>query len=256
MFRKIMAGLLAFVLSFSAFADAVLTSARGDIRANNVPVTVNQQIASGTTVTTGPDAQAVLRFDDGQGVVLNQNTEFRIVDYRYTAAAPQQDRSVFDLLRGAARFVTGAMGRRNQQALQVRAPQATIGVRGTDFMLAIVNPLYISVLEGAVAASNGAGTAVFSAGSLGTVATATTLATTTTAVPAAASAAFGSMQSVVISGAATTVASGTATGAGAATGTIGGVGLGAVAAIAVVAGLLAIAASKEDNNPPATTTHH
>src|SRR3989442_14173573 len=98
MFRKIMAGLLAFVLPFSAFADAVLTSARGDIRANNVPVTVNQQIASGTTVTTGPDAQAVLRFDDGQGGVLNQNTEFRIVDYRHTPAGPQQDTPVLHLL--------------------------------------------------------------------------------------------------------------------------------------------------------------
>src|SRR5256885_3683589 len=192
MFRKIMAGLLAFVLPFSAFADAVLTSARGEVRANNVPVTINQQIASGATVTTGPDAQAVLRFDDGQGVVLNQNTEFRIVDYRYTEAAPQQDRSVFDLLRGAARFVTGAMGRRSQQALQVRAPQATIGVRGTDFMLAIVNPLYINVLEGAVAASNTAGTSVFSAGSIASVATGSTLATSISAsvLPGAASSAF------------------------------------------------------------------
>jgi hypothetical protein len=255
MFRTITVGLFALALPITALADAVVTSARGDVRARNLPITVNQRITSGANVTTGQDAQAVLRFDDGQSVVLNQNTEFRIVDYRYTEAAPQQDRSVFDLLRGAARFVTGAIGKRNPAAFQARAPQATIGVRGTDFMLAIVNPLYISVIEGAIAASNAAGTVAFSAGSLASVATATTLATSISAaaLPAAASSAFGSMSSVVVSGAATTTAAGTATGAGAATG-VAGVGIGTVVGIAAVAAVLAIAASQSDNQT--TTVHH
>jgi hypothetical protein len=259
-FRSITVGLFAFVLPVAALADAVVTSATGDVQSRGLPVTSNQRITSGATVTTGAGAQAVLRFDDGQSVVLNQNTEFRIVDFRYSEAAPSQDRSVFDLLRGAARFVTGAIGRRNPNAFQARAPQATIGVRGTDFMIAIVNPLYLSVLEGAVAASNSAGTAVFSAGSLASVGSATTLAATTTAaaLPAAASSAFASLQSVVISGVVTTTtAAGTATGAGAATGTAVGLGtVGTIIGIAAAAAVIGAAASSNDNRNTTTTTNH
>ena len=82
---------------------------------------------------------------DGQRVVLNENTELKIVDYSYTEANPQGDRMVFDLLRGGARFVTGLLGKRSQSAFQMRTPHATIGIRGTDFMAVIVNPLYVNV---------------------------------------------------------------------------------------------------------------
>lgn len=255
MTRLLAAGLLAFVVPLSALANAVVTSARGDVRAGTIPVTMNQRITPGTTVTTGPDSQVVMRFDDGQNVVLHQNTEFRVVDFRYSEAAPQQDRSIFDLLRGAARLVTGVIGRRSQAATQIRAPQATIGVRGTDFMLAIVNPLYISVLEGAVAASNAAGTVVFPAGSLGSIATSSALATSISAaaLPAQAATAFSSLQSVVISGVATTTA-GTAVGAGPATGGIAGLGTAATLAI-IAAAVIAVAAATDDDAPTAVVHH-
>jgi hypothetical protein len=254
MFRTITVGLFAFWLPLAALANATVISVRGQAMARDLPVRENQRLVAGTTVTTGADSQVVMRFDDGQSVVLNQNTEFRIVDYRYTEAAPQQDRSVFDLLRGAARFVTGAIGKRSPAAFQARAPQATIGVRGTDFMMAIVNPLYLSVIEGAVVVNNAAGTVALSAGSVASVATASTLATSISAaaLPAAASGAFSSMSSVVISGVVpTTAAAGTATGAGAATG-VGGVGAGTIVGIAAAAAALAVAASQSNN----TTTRH
>jgi hypothetical protein len=253
-FRTITVGLFVLALPLAALANATIVSVRGNVMARELPVAENQRLVSGTTVTTGPDSQVVMRFDDGQNVVLNQNTEFRIVDYRYLEGQPAQDRSVFDLLRGAARFVTGAIGKRTPGAFQARAPQATIGVRGTDFMMAIVNPLYISVVEGAVAASNAAGTVAFSAGSLASVATATSLATSISAaaLPAAASGAFSSMSSVVVSGVVTTTtAAGTATGAGAATG-VAGLSTGAIVGIAAAAAALAIAASQSNK----TTTNH
>jgi hypothetical protein len=256
-FRTITVALFALAMPLAALADAIVTSARGDVRARGVPVTANQRITSGATVTTGPDSQIVMRFDDGQNVVLNQNTEFRIVDYVYRADTPSTDRSVFDLLRGAARFVTGAIGGRNRDAFQVRAPQATIGVRGTDFMVAIVNPLYMNVISGSVAASNAAGTAVFGAGTVSSVASATALAATTSAaaLPAAASAAFGSMQSVVISGVAGTATAGTATGAGAATGAAAAIGPAAtLVGVGAAAAVVGAAASNDEN--PSTTTHH
>ncbi len=247
--------LFALGLPGIALADAVVQTVRGDVRANGAAVTQNQRITSGSTVTTGADAQLLMRFDDGQSVLLNQNTEFRIVDYRYTEAAPQEDRSIFDILKGAARFVTGALGRRSQAAFQLRAPQATIGIRGTDFMVAIVNPLYLSVTQGVIAAANSAGTVPFAAGAIGQVTSATALATAipVSALPAAASSAFSSMSQVTIA-----AAGGAAGGApGTATGAAGGVGTGTAIAIgAAAAAAAAVLSNDESTTTHTTTTHH
>lgn len=265
-YRAFLAGAVAlacFAVASSAMAAATLTSVRGEVRAvidqsRHGPASQNDRIQTGWTVTTGPDSQAVLRFDDGQNVVLNQNTEFKIAEYRFNEAQPANDRSSFELLKGALRFVTGVIGKRSQNRIALRLPQVTIGVRGTDFMVAIVNPAYISVLQGAVAATNAAGTAAFGAGAIGTVASQTALATTisASALPAAVSSAFGSMSAVTVSAAATTTAGtagGAAGGAAGATGAATGVTAGTAAGIAAGAAAAAAAASGGGST---TTTHH
>ncbi len=246
----------------SAYAAAVLQSVRGDVRAGTgsatpQPVSQNARVLSGMRVTTGAGAQAFLRFDDGQQVVLSENTDFFINDYRYSEGAPRNDRSVFDILRGALRVVTGLMGQRNAAAFQLRAPQMTIGIRGTDFMVAIVNPAYVSVLQGAIGVSNGAGPVTFGAGSIGSIATSNTLAVTipAAALPPAASAAFSNLGAVAVT--AGTTAGGLS--AGAEPGTTAPASAGATAtvgqAIAIGAAAAAIGAAV-GNNPVGTTTHH
>jgi hypothetical protein len=203
-------------------------------------------------VTTGPDAQAVLRFDDGQQVVLHQNTEFRIVDFRYEASEPKQDRTVFELIKGALRMASGAIVGRNRQAVALRTPQATIGIRGTDFMVALVNPAYVSVLEGAVSVTNAAGTVALGAGTIGSVTSSAALATAipASALPAAASAAFSSMSAA----AGVAAAGGAAEGAAGTAGAAGGATAGTAAAVGAAAAAVAGAAAA--NRSTSTTTHH
>src|SRR3954468_23894284 len=92
-------GLLAFALPLAAMASAVVQSMQGDVKANGTAVTENQRLTPGTALTTGPNSQLVMRFDDGQQVVLNQNTEFRIVDFRMNQPNAKDDRSIFDLVK-------------------------------------------------------------------------------------------------------------------------------------------------------------
>jgi ferric-dicitrate binding protein FerR (iron transport regulator) len=239
----------ALLFAANAYADATVQSLRGEVRLGTAGVGQSQRVFSGATLNTGPGAQAVLKFDDGQQVVLHENTTFRIADFRYREAEPRNDRAVFDLLRGALRIISGAVASRNQQAFQLRAPMTTIGIRGTDFMVAIVNPLYISVTNGAVAATNAGGTTVFGAGSFGAVASGSSLATAIPAsqLPAAASSAFSSMNA-----AAGVVSGGMAPGATAAGAGAAGPGLGTTAAI--IGGTAAVGAAALDGN--LTTTHH
>ena len=188
-----------------------MQSIQGDVRAGPIGkpvagVTLDQRLASGTTVVTGPDAQVILRFDDGQRVVLGPSTHFRIVDFSYLEGDPTMDRSVFALLKGALRIVSGAIATRNRAAVALRTPQAMIGIRGTDFMVALVNPAYISVLEGAVSATNAAGTVVFAAGRIGLVPTSAELAGAIPAstLPEAAAAAFSNLSAAAVVGGSTT----------------------------------------------------
>ena len=234
----------------NVFAAANVQSIRGDVRAGKVQLAVNDRVTSGATITTGVGAQAVLKFDDGQQAVIGENTLFRITDYRYRAdAEPTADRAVFDLLRGALRMISGSIVAKNRDNFQLRTPQMTIGVRGTDFMVVIVNPVYTSVLNGAVSIANSAGTAVFGAGSFSSVASANSLAVSVpaSALPAAASSAFSSMGA-----AAGVTAGGMAAGAPPALPTAGLGASGVGAAVAIGLGIAVGAAVLDEDNGSAT----
>ena len=89
--KSLVLGFIALALPFAALAAAVVQSMQGDVRANGQPVTQDQRLNPGTTLTTGPNSQIVLRFDDNQRVFLNQNTVFRIVDFRYQSPNARDD---------------------------------------------------------------------------------------------------------------------------------------------------------------------
>lgn len=246
----------ALLASAQAFAAATLVDMKGDVRIGNNPALPQQSIISGATITTGIGAQAILKFDDQQQVVLNENTTFRIADFRYRAAEPHGDRAVFDILRGALRFITGVVGARNPNVVQVRAPQATIGIRGTDFMVALVNPAYVNVISGAISTTNAGGTVVFGQGAIGSIASASTVAVpiSASALPAAASSAFSNLAAAQVAAAVTpaaaaNAASGAVTGAAAAAPTAG-VGT----AITIGVGAAVIGTAVNDTSQPAT--HH
>ncbi len=234
------AAVIGFLFVANAFAAAVVQDVKGDVRAATgtaapAAITKGQNIASGQTLTTGPGSQVILQFDDDQRVVLNENTQFTITEFQFQKDDPKADRSVFDLVRGAARFVSGLIGQRSRTAFSARTPTATIGIRGTDFMLAQVNQTYMQVSVGQIGATNAAGTATFGAGAIGTVASSTTLAAaiTAAALPAAVAGAFSSLSAAAVG------AAGAAAGAGAGVSTT---------ALAVGAGVVAAGAAVANNN--------
>jgi UDP-GlcNAc:undecaprenyl-phosphate/decaprenyl-phosphate GlcNAc-1-phosphate transferase len=235
---------LALVLADSALAGGVVQMLRGDVRAARQSVSLNQHLQPGTTLTTGPRAQVVIRFDDGQHVVLHENTEFRIVDFRYDAADARMDRSVFDIIKGGLRVVSGAIGRRNPAAFALRSPQASLEIRGTDFMVAIVNAAYVQVLGGAVAVTNNAGTVVFGPGATGVISNSARLPVTIaeSTLPPDVVAIFSSLRDVSVHGGASDwAAGGAARGAGMSTGA--GTGIGAGTLLGVALGAAAAAAA-------------
>ena len=192
------AGIAGLLSASSAFAAAVVSELQGDVRigatsAESRPAARGERVTPGSTVSTGAGSRAILSFNDGQVAALHENTQFRIDGFRYELEKPADDKAAFRLLQGALRILTGALGQRNPAAFTLRSEDTTIGVRGTDFMVVKVNPVYLQVLEGRIAATNSAGTALFGAGEFGTVVSGKSLATAVreNALPARAASAFG-----------------------------------------------------------------
>jgi hypothetical protein len=118
------------------FGDAALRGSSGQER----PLARGAEVMDGDTLITR-NGRAQIRFTDGGFVSLQPNTEFGVREYRYEGKADGNERGFFALVRGAMRTVTGAIGRFNRSAYQVRTPTATVGIRGTGGLIEILPDL-------------------------------------------------------------------------------------------------------------------
>jgi hypothetical protein len=206
-----------------------------------------QALEAGETVTLGDGSRAVIKFRDGQIIALQSKSTFKVNRYDYDQASPEKGESFFSLVQGGLRAITGLIGNANKAGWKLATPTATMGIRGTDFMVVINQATYLKVDAGAISATNSAGTAVFTAGQTGAVASGTTLGTVVpaSAVPAGT---FGELGAINVG-----AVGGAATGSSAALGsTVLGVPTGVVIGVGIAAGAAAAAASGGSNS----TSHH
>lgn len=132
---------------------------------NSIRATKNTEIQPDSIINTGAQSRAVLKFDDGQMATLQSNSTFQVNEYIYEPGQPEKNNIVFSKLKGGMRFITGVIGQSNHNAFKLTTPNATIGIRGTEFMLAMLDgALYGQVSSGSISVTNASGTATFSSG--------------------------------------------------------------------------------------------
>ena len=88
-------------------------------------------IASMDNVRTG-NGRLAIQFLDDSVVRLTERSSVVIDEYIFDPD-PSQSRLALNMASGTARFLTGALGRINQENISIRTPTATIAIRGTDF---------------------------------------------------------------------------------------------------------------------------
>ena len=89
-----------------------------------------EPLHEGEVVNTGGQGFALIEFKDGTKFTLRPNTSFAIERYNQTAGS---ESAAFKLLKGGLRAITGALSKRNPNALEITTTTATIGIRGTSF---------------------------------------------------------------------------------------------------------------------------
>jgi len=129
------------------------------------------KIFEGDTINVSTKSRAQIRFIDKQLVALKSETIFRIDEYKFKNKQDGNESAAMSLLKGGMRSVTGAIGKKNKKKYKLRTPVATLGVRGTHYVLQLCaasacgpnveKGLYGSVVEGAVVMKNQAGESQF-----------------------------------------------------------------------------------------------
>ena len=96
---------------------------------------INSLIFEGDRIETEPGSRVEILMDDGAEVMLKEDSVLKITEYVITEGYDEGSSSVFDLLRGGLRKITGSIGASALANYQVQTGLATIGIRGTDYVI-------------------------------------------------------------------------------------------------------------------------
>lgn len=92
----------------------------------------------GDAIATTADGELHANLTDGGVIAVRPNTQLRIT--RYQANGEANDTSIFNLVKGSFRSITGWIGRTNPAGYLIRTPTSTLGVRGTDHEPLVIPP--------------------------------------------------------------------------------------------------------------------
>lgn len=145
-------------------------------------LSVNSAVEQGDTLVTEKKTFARIKFTDDSEMNMRPGTQLRVSQYNFDQAKPQEDKVIYNLLRGGLRAVTGLIGKRGDlDSYKLVTENAVAGVRGTTYEVricedncgSIPNGLYLFVLEGVINVSNKSGSQDVSAGQYAYVQSAT-----------------------------------------------------------------------------------
>lgn len=136
-----------------------------DLNGETQILEINSPIYEGDRITTGMESTAFIAMEDGAEIYLKEDSVVKISTYIITAGYDKDSSSILDLIRGGLRKVTGSIGSSALSNYQVQTGLATIGIRGTEYVIKLCKQndcnqtvgrndpdakLHAAVLEGAI----------------------------------------------------------------------------------------------------------
>jgi hypothetical protein len=98
------------------------------------PVVAGAPVQVGDTLSTGADGAVGITLSDDTLLTVGANSELVLSTYNFDSTT--QDGSLLvSLWRGTAAFVTGLIGKKAPEKVQVQTRTVVLGVRGTEFIV-------------------------------------------------------------------------------------------------------------------------
>lgn len=97
-------------------------------------------VQQGDTLISEKDTYARIKFTDNSEITLRPNSQLKIESFVFEDDKQEKDSASFSLVKGGLRAITGALGKRSRERVGVNTPAATIGIRGTTFVVEYIPP--------------------------------------------------------------------------------------------------------------------
>jgi hypothetical protein len=98
------------------------------------PASPGDAIGAVDRIVTGPDSSASVVLRDDTTLVVGPSSRLDLKEFHFDGTTHEGGMLV-SLLRGSMRMITGLIGKSNPDAVRVETQTATIGIRGTDFIV-------------------------------------------------------------------------------------------------------------------------
>ncbi len=85
-------------------------------------------------IVTGPDSSAAVVLRDNTTLMVGPSSRMDLKEFHFDGTT-RDGGMLVSLLRGSMRMITGLIGQTNPDAVRVETQTATIGIRGTDFIV-------------------------------------------------------------------------------------------------------------------------
>ncbi len=119
-----------------AFVDSV----KGEVMIVSSEMAVravqNMKVIPGDSIRTGANSSVGLIFEDDTVVSLGPESEMEIDEFLFNPAERQLS-FVARMIKGTFSFITGQIGKLAPQKVILETPGATLGVRGTKFVVEV-----------------------------------------------------------------------------------------------------------------------
>ncbi|NBX65918.1 MAG: hypothetical protein EBQ96_02875 [Proteobacteria bacterium] len=97
------------------------------------PATVNTQVRTGDTLTTGPQSRLYVMLIDQTELTLSENGQLVLDEYFFDDTNSVDNNATYSVAKGAFLYVSGLVAKKENPEVTVNIPSGSIGIRGTRF---------------------------------------------------------------------------------------------------------------------------
>ena len=141
-FIIICAAILGFVKPAFAYEAGIIKTVRGQVRiergAGNLEAKVGDPVQENDRVSTQVGSSVGISLSDETLLSLGPNSAMVIDRYSFDSVT-REGQVETSILKGTLRYVTGLIGQLQPMAIKVTTPTATIGIRGTEFIVEVLD---------------------------------------------------------------------------------------------------------------------
>lgn len=101
-----------------------------------IPITIGDKLYPKDIIRTGADSSVGIIFEDNTILSMGPKSEIVIDEYVF---APEKGMlsMITRMVKGTASYISGVIGRQSPESVKFETPDATIGIRGTEFLVKV-----------------------------------------------------------------------------------------------------------------------